>query len=255
MPETDDAALVDPQVNDLAVETTDGTEPSDETKTEPSETTETPKPGTPDKALQKMQQELGNATREIAALKEQKAASGGELTQAQQAKLAKAQQRIEKIRGYVSSPDDVMPEVAPIAEHLLDIDERLGKQDSLEAELRETKAQLAYLMNDHSWGKARAKYPNLDVDAIWEKANKDAAEMIGEDATDKQVNRVASKMFEERCEAAKKRHAEADPNSKSGKKELPAPSQYKVGTGQRVAPQLSEEDEMLQLARGLVVDN
>lgn len=245
-----ETALADAQVNDPSANP-DASEPSDTTIAESAETPEPkPTPGTPDKVMQRMQQELGNATREIAALKEQKADTG--LTDAQKQKLAKAEQRVAKIRNYANRPDreEFPTDVDPIAEHVLELEERLKDQDATKAELKEVKAQLAYLLNDHGWDKARGKYPMLDVDAIWEKAQKDANEILGEDATPRATNRIASKYFEERCEAAKKRQGE-DPKPK---KDPPPSQQYKVGAGQSVAPVLSETEAILKQARSLVVE-
>lgn len=251
MAEADDTALaVDAQVNDPSV-STEGSEPSG--TTEPTGTTvETAKPGTPDKALQKMQQELGNVTRELAALKEQKVT--GELSEAQKAKLAKTEQRLEKIRQYANRFDrEEMPsEVDPIADHVLDLTEKVGRQDGLESQLREANARLAALENDHNWRVAEAKYAGLDIKAIWTKAQTDADEVLGADSPTAAKNRLASKWFEERCDAAKKRQKEsAEPQRTSGGT---APSLYRVGSGQKTAPVLSESEEMLAIARSLVVE-
>lgn len=197
-----------------------------------------PKPGTPDKALQKMQQELGNVTRQLAALTEKK--NSGELSDADKSKLAKAQERIQKIRQFASED--------PIAEHVLELTEEVGKTGTLEAELKATKDRLAVLENDRAWGRARERFAGLDVDAIWDKATTDAAETLGPDGTTAAVQRLASKFFEDRCEAAKKRLKE---EPKPGVKKE-APAQYKVGSGIKPAPQLSERDALLAEARSLV---
>lgn len=252
------AAVVDAQVNEEV--------DSNGTAIEPSKTTTTPvasdpKPGTPDKALQRMQQDLGTAMRQIAALTERKAE--GELNDADRAKLTKAQERITKIRNYANHPDrsEFPSDIDPIAEQLLDVTERVSEVDQLKAALKEANGKIDYLMNDHGWDKARIKYPGLDVDAIFRKAATDATETLGDSIQDltpaakqRAVNKLASKWFEERCEAAKKRQGgEVDPKQK-GSPAPSSPSSYKVGTSQRVAPVLSEEQQVLAEARALVVE-
>lgn len=212
---------------------------------------EKPKEGTPDKALQKMQQELGNVTRQLQALQEKKD-DGQQLTEAEKAKLAKAEQRLTKIRQFVSRPErnDVPSEADDIAEEVLDIRDKVREQEVLKGQLAETQKRLQLLENERNWQVAKEKYAGLDVSAIWDKARADALETLGEDSTDLQVNRLASRWFEERCEGAKKR---LTGDGKTNNKTSPQ-STYKVGSAQTTAPQLSEADELLALARQLVLE-
>jgi hypothetical protein len=236
------------QVNEVS-DKTESSEPSEAAETKVETEAETPKPGTPDKALQKMQQDLGNVTRQIAALTEKK--SQGELTEADKAKLEKSTQRLETIRAKAQDFGLAVDGGTELAEHVLELTETVGKQSSLEDQLRQANERLARLENDRNWQVVRTKFVGLDVDAIWDKANADATDALGEDATPRAVNRIASKYFEERCEAAMKRKGEPDP--KKGKPATP-PTNYKVGDGQRVAPALSETEELLKEARSLVVE-
>lgn len=203
-----------------------------------------PKPGTPDKALQRMQQELGNVTRQLAALTEKKE-SGHELTEADKAKLVKAQERLDSIRRMANAGDEV-------AEHVLEITEKVSKQDALEKRNAELERRLKLLENDRSWDKANKKYEGLDTDAIWKKAVSDAEETLGDEGTLKAIERVASRTFEKRCDAALKRMKEkADPKSAANNAET-ATGKYRVGTAQATAPQLSEDEAVLAEARSLV---
>lgn len=242
----EEIAVVDPQVTDEVDPKEGATEikPSEETKVDD------PKPGTPDKALQKVQQELGNLSRQFAALTEKKAA--GELSEADKANLAKAQQRLQTIRTKAQDFGVAVEGGTELAEQVLDLTEKVTKQGSLEAVNRDLLARLDRLENDRNWQLARAKYAGLDVDAIWEKATTDADDVLGPDAPPASKNRLASRWFEERCDAAMKRKKE-DPEPKKGAAGSPA-STYKVGTGQRVAPVLSEEEDMLATARSLIVE-
>lgn len=238
-------------------------EPTDEpTKTEPEVEVDAgdkaegdkPKEGTPDKALQKLQQELGNATRQIAAL-QQKVEQPGGLSETDKAKLAKAQQRLTKIQAHVNRPDrqDLPSEVDDVAEEVLDLREKVSRQEQLEAALNETTARLAMLENDRTWTVVRSKYEGLDIDAIWKKANKDADETLGEDGTDRAKHKLASRLFEQRCEDAKKRlKDDGDKSSANNKGTAKAPSGYRVGDAVKQAPVLSEEEEALAEARSLV---
>lgn len=249
--ESVDVTAVDEQVNDAANPETDKTaaEPS-----EPTGSTETPKPGTPDKALQKMQQELGNATRELAALKQQ--LSDGELSAAQLARVAKAEQRLTKIREFTGRPDknDGFESVDPVAEQVLDLTEKAGEIDKVAAENRRLNDRLAKLEDDRNWEVARANFKGLDVDAIWKKAVTDSIDVLGDGVSQQAVNRLASKTFHDRCTAAMKRQKDDAEPSKKGAAPGGSPSQYKVGSGQRAAPVLSEDEETLAMARMLVVE-
>lgn len=202
---------------------------------------EKPKEGTPDKAMQRMQQDLGNVTRQLAALTEKKQEQG-ELSEADKAKLERVQIRLEKIREYA---DD------PIAEHVLDLTERISEQGNLKAELYAAHRRLASLENYINWDRARTKYNGLDVDAIWEKASYDAGDTLSDTGAPPQaINRLASKLFEDRCEAAKKRLKDGPERGKANNST--SPSTYRVGSGDKTAPVLSEEAEVLAEARSLV---
>jgi hypothetical protein len=97
-----------------------------------------------------MQQELGNVTRQLAALQEKKDADGP-LSDADKAKMAKAEQRLTAIRQFV---DD------PIAQEVLDLTEKVGEQDSLKKELKETRRQERRgILTSMRSGKARRTRP------------------------------------------------------------------------------------------------
>ncbi len=234
---------------EVVVETTEDV-PKPDKAGETKDTGEQTREGTPDKALQKMQQQLGTALREIEGLKGRKAE--GELTQADKAKLEKAQARVEKIRQFVNrgDRDDLPSDVDPVAEHVLDLSEKVQEQTALKSQLQEANKRIESLEADRNWERARAKFSGLDVDSIWEKANADALETLGEDGTQKAVNRLASKMFFDRCEAAQKRLKD-DP--KGDPKKVVA-STYKASEGQRAAPRLTEDEEALAMARSLVIE-
>lgn len=210
-----------------------------------------PAEGTPDKSLQKMQQELGNVTRQLAALTEKKQESGG-LSDADKAKLAKAEDRIGKIRKFVdrTDRDELASAVDPVAEQVLDLSEKISEQDKLKSELAKANERLTKLEGERSWAVANAKYAGLDTKAIWLKAVTDAEETLADTATEASVVRLASKWFEERCDAAKKRQGE--PAKTNNKAAVADPSTYKVGSGKQAAPQLSDEEEAIATARSLV---
>ncbi len=199
-----------------------------------------------------MQQELGNVTRQLAALTEKRETDGA-LSEADKAKLQKAQQRIEKIRAYASRPDRTGDdyEVDPLADQVLELTEKASRQDQLEAALADTQSRLANVENDRNWQIARSRFDGLDVDAIWKKAITDAGDTLADSATPAAVHRLASRWFEERCEAAKKRKGE-DPRANNKTTDAKAPSTYRVGTAPGTAPVLSDEEEALAMARELV---
>ncbi len=205
---------------------------------------EKPKSGTPDKALQRMQQDLGVAMRQIEALKE-KAETGKGLSEADQAKLDRAKERLESIRGLAGDP---------LADQILELTEKQSETETLKQQLAQANARLAALETKKAWEDVDRKYAGLDTQAIWKKSVKDAEETLGDEATQKAVERVASRTFEKRCDAALKRMKEGAAPKLDANNKASSESKYKVGSAQTSAPQLTEEEAVLAEARSLVVE-
>jgi hypothetical protein len=191
------------------------------TESEPAEAAaevETPKPGTPDKVLQKMQQDLSAATRQLAALHE-KIESGETLTAKEQKQVEKSSRTIDSIRAELEGEDfDVLKDgVGKAIAKTLDehdrTDEELRKENkSLNERLERLERQTASQQAEAQWRATEQQYPGVKVRDVWAKAQQEAIEAAGvtpeELAADPKLQRVianvASRTFHERASAAHK---------------------------------------------------
>ncbi len=198
------------------------------------------KEGTPDKALQKLQQDQAATLRLLERLNEKKDAG--------EALTPKEQRKLDKVRDLLKTEYSLVDDDAgrAVTEALV---EQADDTESLKSQLALALKRLETIEGTVSWTEVQKKYPDLDTDAIWKKAWDDTGELLGSDAAPDSMRRVASKFFNERCEAAKKR-AGGGKDEKKGKDE----TTYKVGSGQRPAPILSDADSLLAEARGLVIE-
>lgn len=183
------------------------------------ETTET-KPGTPDKVLQRMQQDLSAATRKLDELAAKQDA-GQTLTSKEKAEVATQQRKLDVVRKALKDKgrefdllDDGMGEA--IAETL---DEHDRTVQQLHQELQATKAEVAEMRQATAaqkqaaqWQATEAKYPGINVRDMWEKAASDAVEASGFTVDEinakpdlaRMITNVASKTFFDRADAALK---------------------------------------------------
>lgn len=207
----------------------DGATITDATAAEPDAK---PAPGTPDKALQKMQQDLSATRRQMAELMA-KVDSGQQLTPAEIEKARRGEERLTKIRSGLSAYGQQIEGGTELAEQILELTEDreiLGAvaegHDAIREQLDRQGVELA-------WLKAEKKYPNTDVHKVWEKACGDAEERVHrkwagvwETMTPQQqrqaISGEANELYEERCGAveAKARGttanvAAATPNKKT----------------------------------------
>lgn len=171
-----------------------------------------PKEGTPDKALQKMQQDLSAATRRMDQFQE-KLDAGETLTPKEKGQLDASRERLEKIRAKLTEaeydPFDAETSKS-VAQSVIELSERL---DETRAELADEREQRAMDAETRAWEKAEGKWPGLNHKEIWDKAAAEATEDIGDDDPVKH-NKLASKYFRTRCDAAHARTSKKDEEKK-----------------------------------------
>lgn len=195
-----------------------------ETVTKPETPAETPakleREGTPDKALQKLQQDMSAAQRKLDKLVD-KLDSGETLSASEKKEVAAAQRKIDAVRNAMKTGNefDIVNEADNLAHSVVEVDDRVG---TLEERLKQAEKALAERSQADSWAKHRSDYQGVDVDAVWQKACADAAETIGTDSPEK-TRLLASRFFHERCQAASK--------SIAGKSKTPAGKTPATGSG------------------------
>lgn len=188
-------------------------EKSDEAQTqatveaEPAETqaeaaVEQPKPGTPDKALQKVQQDLGVALRKIEELTSRIAESQVAPTKVEQQQVQHAKRKAEALREKLKSNQfNVVDDDVLMAESLSEQDEMT---QALAAKVAALESQIETHNASKVWNEVRAVYPKVEAETlngIWEKAVQDAAETIGVDAEPVRIRNLANRWFHERAGA------------------------------------------------------
>lgn len=183
------------------------------------QTPETTKPaeGTPDKALQQVQQTIAAFGRKLDA-----ALAKPNLSAEETQKLQRAQERLDRFTQMAGKPadqvnydelaslaPDLMSELVEGAKHRGDTAKRIA---DLESQKNELANQVAVLSN-------MLTYPDVkNQQAIWEKAWADAAETLGPEAPAGVIWKLADKEFHQRCGAAQTRaeRAAGDEQASSG---------------------------------------
>lgn len=230
--------------------------PAGETQTQPEQ-----KPGTPDKALQRVQQDLGTALRKIEELQQaltekQTAPTGAEKREVQAAKR-KAEMLREKLK---AGQFNVVDDDALLAESVSEQDEAVeslrGEIDSLKKELASERMSREEREAAANWAAVRGQYGKVEsetLDQIWAKAVEDAKNTIGEDAGDSAVKRLANKWFHERASAVQ--NSTKETAAAPAKPPVPA-SRARVSSegGGGEVKVTSEDQAYLERARSLVRD-
>lgn len=218
---------------------------------EPPETPKEPREGTPDKALQKLQQDMAAAQRKLDKLVD-KVESGETLTATEKKEVAAAKRKIDTVRAAMQtgSEFDIVAGGDDLAGGIVEVDDKV---QSLEQRLARAEKALAERGQADSWTKVRNDYQGVDVDAVWTKACEDAADAIGTDQPDK-TRLLASRYFHERCQAASKSiSAKGKPAPKT-----PAPvssGRVSSDTGRPSGQQDSGESQYRRAALALVQDD
>lgn len=233
-PATDDATKVEP---DAAAETAE--KPGEEVK-----------PGTPDKALQKMQQDLSAATRKIDELNE-KVTAGEKLTPKETAQAQQAQRKIDSIKTALKGADfDVFENSKAVAESLVEND---GDVQGLKKQVQQLSQTVETLASEKVWDGLAKQYPGVDLPTVWTKCVDDAGKVIGKD--NPALANLASKYFHERADvAAKTIKTKAAPNKdaeKLKKPVTPGNTEVTVQTGAG-SGQPSDADDYVNRAMALI---
>jgi DNA repair exonuclease SbcCD ATPase subunit len=210
-------------------------------------------PGTPDKVVQRLQQDLAATNRQLVQLLE-KADSGQPLTQQEKHKAEQARRKLDDIRDAIGKQQfDVIDHGAMLGEALVETDQEVGslktEVSELKQQLQQTLAAIEQQTEATTWQQVEKEYAGVNVRDVWQKAHKDAAEIIG--AENPGVRRLASKFFHERSAAAAASVAAKNTTTVPGKQPTtgkPTTSVTKGGASvsvqQGVAPVSTEQREM-----------
>ncbi len=207
------------------------------------ETAPESQPGTPDKALQKVQQDLSNVSRTVEALM-QKVESGKTLTPVEQKQLETSQRKLDVLRQSVEAKKfDLFDNGMDLAESVLETDASVqGLQQQLDAQAN----VIDTLQEVMTFDRLGVKYPGVDVRGVWETAKKDSESYarFGDDAWQHR----ADELFHGRCAAAVKSVAAKKEVAKTPKTPSPTPitpggAKVSVETGSPSPKAAVTEDE------------
>jgi hypothetical protein len=151
----------------------EATEETSETETEPTPEAK-PAPGTPDKALQKVQQRESAVERKLDALlaviEKQGQATPEQVAQAQQLQQQHADVKDDLAEILNQKPEDMDFEAAGKGLHV--VGKRLkALEEALESERREKqelKKSLSTIQQDRTWSAYESQYPGIDVRSEWQ---------------------------------------------------------------------------------------
>jgi hypothetical protein len=223
-------------------------EPKAETPAEPKAEEKPAEPerreGTPDKALQKVQQDLATALRKLDELSVRKAEQGGELTQQQEKQVQQQTERVSKLAeflkdGYDFDPFKDLPVITKVVDELdtkavqreardAELQRRL---DALEAKLAEQNAKTE---EENFWASFQKENPGVDGRAIWDECLK-AGATRGKSGDSLQA--YADGLFTAKLEAAKAAAAAPKPAEKPASTPAkPAPQTAKRTTAPAAPP-------------------
>jgi hypothetical protein len=207
-PQATETATEDkPAAEAEATETTadEGAKPEGETPAAAAEATETtsaqqqPQPGTPDKALQKVQQDLATALRAITDLSA-KVDAGGTLTAGEQQQLQRQASKVDELKQRVQGKQfDPIDDGERIAASVLEQDEQIT---ALKQQVQQLGTQLQQQQATNAWSQLEKQYAGVNVQDVWEKAKDDAKGYAQFGAAAYQAR--ADELFHERAAAASK---------------------------------------------------
>lgn len=247
--ETTPDPKTEPKVEEPKVDPKEAAEPAKETPAEkveePGEAApaptleEAPKPGTPDKVLQQLQQDNAAAMRRIEALESKKEP----LTQKEEQQLTDAKSKVAGVKKRLAEEYNVVEDGQATAEAVVEIDERLAKLEADNKALREER--VADQKNRETaaeasrWAAAEALYPGVNVREIQNKAWADAKATLGQNATQDSLVKLSSRWFTERADAVKAAQAATKQKPVNhGKPVVPVDSSVKAATT------VNEDDEL-----------
>jgi hypothetical protein len=241
MPTEDSGVLDAPQVE--AETPTEATEAESVDTTAETAAVETeaekpkPQPGTPDKALQKLQQDFAALKRQL----DKKAEPTTADVKMAKSRLGELQHKLAEKK--FDSLDD--------AELLANAIVELGQQQqTLHERAEEATAAQKQAAAASSWAVFEAKYPDAKVKTLWPKCLEDAIATLGDDVPDKAISRLASKYLEERAGAVQQSR-KADTPDEPKKKIAPTAGRVQIDAGRAPANEKTELDVELELARNL----
>jgi hypothetical protein len=195
----------------------------------------TQQPGTPDKAMQKLQQDLA-ATQRLLIELAGKQAAGDPLTQREQQRVEQATRKVDAVKKAIADKSfDLFEHGGDIAEALLEVVEENG---SLRQQVESQGKTLAQMQEQVVWDKLAATYQGVDVRKVWDQAAKEAEPYA--DYGQAAYQRRADELFHQRCDAASKSvKAKVANTTKPTLPSVPAKTPVTPG-GARVTQQVSQ---------------
>lgn len=237
---------------------------------------EKPKEGTPDKALQKVQQDLAAALRKQDEL-ESRLDAGQKVAPEEKAAVKR---KLDTVRAALAAKTDNTDLIdgetlAATLESLVETDDEIVtlRKDHAEmkAKLERLEADASISKAESNWQANQRKYPGVSVKDVWEKAKEDAIRLTTitveeADADPKlaqKLKNAATNLFHERSAAAlksiaAKSKAQTEKPATTIRKGPPVtPGETRVTQSKGVpdAGSLNVEAREMQLLRGLVTDN
>lgn len=244
--------------------------PKDEPKPEAEKPTEEEKPkddkpreGTPDKVLQKMQQDTSATNRLLERLLE-KVESGNPLTPEEKKQVVKAKTKLDAIQEKLAGGTfDSITDGQELAEAL--IEERVASENRLkavEAKLTSSEAEVAKRENKAFWAESKSQWPDLNHKEIWSKSVEDtltefgvtAEDVTGDSKVGKLILQAVHKEYKRRCDNAHKSlEIRKEKKDEPQKKAADSDGRF-TKTPVVSAPELSEEAQDLARMRALNKD-
>lgn len=155
--------------------------------------------GTPDKALQKVQQELATTQRTLEQLLA-KVSANEPLTEKQQQQVAQAPSKVAALRKAIADRTfDLFENGADLAEVLVQQQEQI---EQLSQVVRQQNQEVAQVSEATLWKELSAKYPGVNVRQVWDQAAKDSEHYRRHGAEAHRER--ADELFHQRCDAAAK---------------------------------------------------
>ena len=217
-------------------------------------------PGTPDKAMQKIQQDVATSLRLVSELTA-KLEAGGTLTPKEADKFELSKQRLDQIRNKLRDKTlDPYEDGVELAQAAIDQADRI---EQLERSLAERESRVDDTAAAAAvWSAQQAKFPGVDVKAVWEKSIEAATALCGDDASEATLKHATQRIYEERAtNAVKAVKAKTPPAAPAvpAKKVVPAtPNGARFVVPASSTPNkaaVSEDDHAMNLALSIVEDD
>ena len=215
-----------------------------------------PAPGTPDKVLQTMQQDLSAAQRKVDELAA-KISAGEALSQREQQQVVQQKRKLDELREKLAAKSGVAIDDEPLmADALGEIDSTVAslakENQSLKAAVTQLQQHAQQTADQAAWSAVEKQYPGVQHRDVWHKCVEEAVITLGEDASPNAAQRLASRWFHERCDMAVKSIAAKKPAASTPAPRGTTKVAAEVSDTPANAP-LTDDEKYLKAAHALVV--